>query len=91
MCSFDINYIGETSRTIGSQSKEHLTMSKQTVYKHIASHIGASNKPKCTDISWKTIHKNIKHQDKRKCIEAFKIKRLTNQIMNGCIGRTINV
>ena len=27
-------YIGETSRTIGTQIKEHLTMEKQTVFKH---------------------------------------------------------
>ena len=30
-----IVYIGETGRTIGSRIKEHLTMEKQTVYKHL--------------------------------------------------------
>ena len=30
-------YIGETGRTIGSRIKEHLTMGKQMVYKHVKS------------------------------------------------------
>ena len=33
-----ILYIGETGRTIGTRIKEHLTMEKQTVYKHLESH-----------------------------------------------------
>ncbi len=82
-------YVGETGRTIGSRIKEHLKMDKQTVYKHIESH--KSGRPDQFDISWKILHRNIAYQDERKCIEAFEIHKRSENIMNGCIGRTISI
>ncbi len=41
-------YIGKTGRTIGSHIKEHLSMDKQTVFKHIMSHKNKKDKPKMT-------------------------------------------
>jgi hypothetical protein len=83
-------YVGETGRTIGSRIKEHLKMDKQTVYKYIESH--TSGRPDQSIIIWKILHKNVRYQDQRKCIEAFEIRnRSENFIMNGCIGRTISI
>jgi hypothetical protein len=50
-------YVGETGRTIGSGIKEHLKIDEQTVYKHIKSH--KSGRPDQSDITWKTLHKNV--------------------------------
>ena len=86
-----ILYIGETGRTIGSCIKEHLSMDKQTVFKHIMNHKRKQDKPNLDDITWRIIHKNIKHQGERKCIEAIEIQKHSKNIMNGCIGRTINI
>jgi hypothetical protein len=85
-----IVYVGETCRTIGSRIKEHLKNDKQTVYTEpIESHCGQHDQ---SDITWKILHKNVKYQDERKCIEAFEIhNRSENIIMNGCIGRTISI
>ncbi len=82
-------YVGETGRTIGLRIKEHLKVDKQTVYKHIESH--KSGRPDQSDISWKILHRNIAYQDERKCIEAFEIHKRSENIMNGCIGRTISI
>ena len=84
-------YIGETGRTIGSRIKEHLSMDKQTVFKHIMSHKSKKDKPNQEDITWRIIHKNIRYNDERKCIEAIEIQKHSGEIMNGCIGRMINV
>ncbi len=82
-----IVYIGETSRTIGTRVKEHLTMNKQTVYKHISNHTNSRRKdPK---ITWKILHNNIRNHGERKYVEAVEIQKNTHNIMNGCIGRTI--
>ncbi len=82
-------YVGETGRTIGSRIKEHLKMDNQTVHKHIESH--KSGRPDQSDTSWKILHRNIAYQDERKCIEAFEIHKRSENIMNGCIGRTISI
>ena len=82
-------YIGETGRTIGSRVKEHLSMKGQTVYKHIQTH-GTPSRDQST-ITWAIIHDNIPNQAERRCIEAFEIKKQFNNIMNGCIGRTISI
>jgi hypothetical protein len=64
-------------------------MDKQTVYKHIKSH--KSGRPDQSDITWKTLNKNVKYEDERECFQAFEIhNRSDNIIMNGYIGRTIN-
>jgi hypothetical protein len=82
-----IVYIGETSRTIGTRVKEHLTMNKQTVYKHISNHTNSRRRdPK---ITWKILHNNIRNHGERKYVEAVEIQKNTHNIMNGCIGRTI--
>lgn len=82
-------YIGETGRTIGSRIKEHLSMKKQTVYRHIKSHGDVL----CdhTAISWKILHNNIQNANERKCIEAIEIQQCSSIIMNGCIGRTMTI
>ena len=46
-------------------------MDKQTVYKHIKSH--KSGRPDQSDITWKTLHKNVIYEDERKCFQAFEI------------------
>jgi hypothetical protein len=82
-------YIGETGRTIGTRIKEHLTMDKQTVYKHIESHM--SNEDDMPSITWRILHCNINNDDERKYIEAFEINKRAGNIINGCIGRTISI
>jgi hypothetical protein len=82
-------YIGETGRTIGTRIKEHLTMNKQTIYKHIESH--TNNVDDMPTISWRILHSNINNDDESKCIEAFEIKKTAGNIINGCMGRTINI
>ena len=78
-------YIGETSRTIGTRIKEHLTMEKQTVFKHLLLH----KKHKENKIIWKILHSNVRNDEERRCIEACEIQNYKQRIMNGCIGRTI--
>ena len=82
-----IVYIGETGRTIGSRIKEHLTMEKQTVYKHLESH----KKSRSPTIKWKILHANIVNDGERKYVEAFEIQKHSGDLMNGCTGRTISV
>ena len=79
-------YIGATSRTIGTRIKEHLTIDKQTVYKHLSSH---SNKQEDFQITWKILHANIRNLDERKYVETVEILNYASNLMNGCIGRTI--
>ena len=88
---YGIQYIGETGRTIGSRIKEHLSMDKQTVFKHIMSHKrrNKQDKPNSDDITWRIIYKNIKYQGERRCIEAIEIQKHSTNIMNCCIGRII--
>ena len=69
--------------------KEYLTMNKQTMYKHIESQ--RSNVDDMPTITWRILHSNINNDDERKCIEAFVIKKGAGDIINGCIGRTINI
>ena len=71
--------------------KEHLSMDKQIVFKHIMSHKSKKDKPNQEDITWRIIHKTIRYNDERKCIEAIEIQKHSGEIMNGCIGRMINV
>jgi hypothetical protein len=78
-----ILYIGETGRTIGSRIKEHLTMDKQTVYKHLESHKEREYAPNHNDITREILHSNIKFADE--------IHKKSHNIMNGCIGRTITI
>ena len=86
-CSYcDAVYISETSRTIGSRIKEHIRMVKQTVHSHLINH----NKPSMQDISWEILHRNIHDIRTRKIIEALEIGKHEN-VMNGCIGRTLNL
>jgi hypothetical protein len=55
------------------------------------SHKSKNDKPNQGDITWRIIHKNIRYNDERKCIEAIEIQKHSGEIMNGCIGRVINV
>jgi hypothetical protein len=69
-------YIGETGRTIGSRIKEHLSMDKQTVLKHIMSHKRKQDKQNHEGITWRVIHKNIGYHGERKCIDNRNSKTL---------------
>jgi hypothetical protein len=71
-------YIGETGSR-GNCPKEHLTMNKQTIYKHIESHRSNDDMP--TGITWRILHSNINNDDERKCIEAFEIKKTAGNII----------
>ena len=82
----DTVYVGETSRTIGSRIKEHIRMVKQTVYSHLINH----NKPSMQDIPWEILHRKIHDIRTCKIIEASEIRKHEN-VMNGCIGRTLNL
>ena len=83
-----IVYVGETSRTVGSRVKEHIT-TKQTVHKHLLSHKNGT--PTLSDINWRILHANIPQHSERKYIEAFEIQNRGDKLMNGCIGRIISV
>ena len=52
-------YVGETSQTVGSRTKEHIT-AQQTVYKHLLSN--KNRTPSSSDINWKILHANINIQ-----------------------------
>ena len=65
--------------TIGSRIKEHLTMEKQTVYKHLESH----KKLSLPTIKWKILHANI--------VNDAEIQKHSGDLMNGCTGRIISV
>lgn len=90
ICSHcDSVYIGETGRSTGSRMKEHLRMKKQTVYIHLKSHnidpqIGSP-------ISWEIIHSNVRNYRERKVIEALEIRKHSQNIMNGCVGRILSI
>ena len=84
----DTVYVGETSRTVGSRIKEHIT-TKQTVHKHLLSQNNGT--PTLSDINWKILRANISKHTERKYIEAFEIQNRGDKIMNGCIGRIICV
>ena len=60
-------YIGETSRTIGTRIKEHLTMEKQTVFKHLLLH----KKQKENKIIWKILHSNVRNDKETKVHRSF--------------------
>ena len=61
-------------------------MVKQTFYLHLINH----NKPSMQDISWEILYRNIHDIRTRKIIEALEIRKREN-VMNGCIGRTLNL
>ena len=64
-------------------------MSKQTIYLHLKSHdINPTDEP---SISWELLHRNIQASSESKIIEALEIQRRSNNIINGCIGRTISI
>ena len=88
-CYCDLKYIGETGRTIGSRIKEHLKMSKQTVYVHLKSH--GLNPQEGTHITWEIVHSNLKYYNERKTIEAIEIQKCSQHLMNGCVGRIISI
>jgi hypothetical protein len=79
------NVTRETSRTIGTRIKEHLTMEKQTVFKHLSSH----KKRTANKITWRILHSNIRNDEERRYIEASEIQNQPEDILNGCVGRTI--
>ena len=82
-------YMGVTDRTIGTRMKEHFTMNKhkQTIYKHVESH--GNNADDIPTITWRILHSNISHDDEWKCIEAFEIKKIKENLISGCIDRII--
>ena len=80
-------YIGETGRTIGSRIKEHVN-TQQTVYIHMTKH---TSEPTFKDLKWKIIHTNLHYVRERKIIEAMEIKNTTGTLMNGCVGRYLNI
>ena len=61
-------------------------MVKQTVYSHLIN----QNKPSMQDISCEILHRNIDDIRTRKIIEALEIRKHEN-VMNACIGRTLNL
>ena len=79
--------IGETGRTIGSRIKEHLRMKTQTVYIHLKLH--SINTLEGSPITWEILHSNIQSLNERRIIEALEIRKHSNNIMNGCIGRSL--
>ena len=77
----DAVYTGETRRTIESRIKEHIRMEK-----HLINHDKASMQ----DNSWEILHRNIHDIRTCKIIETLEIRKHEN-VMNGCIGRTLNL
>ena len=49
-----------------------------------------TNKPSMQDISWGILHRNIHDIRTRKIIEELEIRKHEN-VMNGFIGRTLNL
>ena len=85
----DSTYIGETSCTIGTRIKEHLRTKGQTVYNHLSSH---NIDPKSGNhINWTILHNNLRYNQQRKVMEAIVINQYSNNLMNGCIGRTLDI
>jgi hypothetical protein len=64
-------------------------MDTQTVFIHLETHnIDPRTVP---SISWNILHKNIRYEHERKIFEAFEIQKYSNKIMNGCVGRILNI
>ncbi|XP_020900038.1 uncharacterized protein LOC110238695 [Exaiptasia diaphana] len=81
-------YIGETGRTIGSRIKEHVN-TQQTVHVHMTKH---TSEPSFNDLKWKIIHTNLHNVRERRIIEAIEIKNTSSDtLMNGCVGRYLNI
>ena len=97
MDGFDIKCCGEISFRLsvkrnqcvsrGSRIKEHLRMKTQTVYIHLKSH--NINTLEGSPITWEILHSNIQSFNERRIIEALEIRKHSNNIMNGCIGRSL--
>lgn len=81
-------YIGETGCTIGTRIKEHLRMTKQTIYTHLQTH--NINPKSGENINWQILHHNLPNTSERKIIEALTIKA-SNNLMNGCAGRQLDI
>ena len=86
----DHMYIGETCRTFATRFKEHLCDKNSAIYSHLNYH---DVNPKSTDLplKWKFLDKNVKHPNVRRSIEALHIKRNQGSLMNGCIGRELDI
>lgn len=79
------------TKGIKERIKQHLSMKKQTIFKHLDSHNISNTKSNERSISWRILHSNILDDKERKCIEAFEIQKRSENLINGCIGRTINI
>jgi hypothetical protein len=60
-------------------------MEKQTVFKHLSSH----KKRTGDKIIWRILHSNIQNDEERRYFEASEMQNQPENIMNGCVGRTI--
>ncbi len=69
--------------------QEHIRMANQTVYVHLIGH--DVNPQSGRSIKWKILHRNVIFHAERKIFEALEIKRHSQNIMNGCIGRTLDI
>ena len=58
------------------------------IYMYIYIYINKPDKD-MSNFIWKILHMKIKNHGERKCIEALEIKKYSDNVMNGCIGRTI--
>lgn len=67
----DASYVGETSRTIRSRLREHVTSPTSHVFQHLRSH---SAIPKITEIRWNIIHRGLRSTKLRQMIEAQEIR-----------------
>ena len=86
----DQMYIGETCRTFATRFKEHLFDINSAIFRHLASHDvnpRSSNLP----LKWTLLDRNVKHPNVRRSIEALNIRRNHRLLMNGCIGRELDV
>jgi hypothetical protein len=64
-------------------------MDKQTVFIHLKTHnIDPRTFP---SISWNILHKNIRYEHEQNIFEAFEIRKYSNKIMNGCVGRILDI
>jgi hypothetical protein len=64
-------------------------MDKQTVFIHLKTYnIDPRTVP---SISWNILHKNIRYEHERKIFEPFEIRKYSNKIINGCVGRILNI
>ena len=61
----------------------------QTVYNHLKTHINNPTEDNC--IEWEILHSGINNMSIRRIVEAIEISKIGPAVMNGCIGRTLDI